>query len=316
MVVFSFSFLMACDNHKDVLLEEALEKAGGNRTELEQVLAHYAGDSLKLEAAKFLIRNLPGHYSYADTSDLQPYYNAVDSLLTAMGDNTDKWVVRDSLVSLNRRFADLQPERIQDVTFITSAFLIQNIDSAFVQWKEGSWARHLGFEQFCEYLLPYKAEELQPLDNWRMHLREFHPDHLDELGYCDLYRHSALQAAITLNNNLWYYMHPGITEEIVMQSVYRWRTRLRIPIGTCSEYTSAAVSIFRSQGIPVAMDFTPQWAFRSLGHSWNVLLAEDGKHIPFSGVTTNPGQPHKLGERMPKVFRRTYSMNPELKLLL
>ena len=78
--------LTACDNDRDILLEEALEKAGNNRTELEQVLAHYAGDSIKLEAAKFLIRNLPGHYSYADTSELIPYYDAVDSLLVVMGD--------------------------------------------------------------------------------------------------------------------------------------------------------------------------------------------------------------------------------------
>lgn len=308
--------LTACDNDRDILLEEALEKAGNNRAELEQVLAHYAGDSIKLEAAKFLIRNLPGHYSYADTSELIPYYDAVDSLLVVMGDSADKWVVRDSLVSLNRKFADLHARRVQDVKIVTASFLMQNIDSAFVQWRDGPWARHLDFEQFCEYLLPYKAEELQPIDDWRTRLRRFHPDHLDELAYCDLYRNSALQAAITLNSNLWYYMHPGITEENIMKPVYRWHTRLRIPVGTCSEYTSAAVSIFRSQGIPVAMDFTPQWAFRSLGHSWNVLLAEDGKRIPFSGVTSNPGQPHKLGERMPKVFRRTYSMNPELKLLL
>ena len=53
--------LTACDNDRDILLEEALEKAGNNRTELEQVLAHYAGDSIKLEASKYLIRNLPGH---------------------------------------------------------------------------------------------------------------------------------------------------------------------------------------------------------------------------------------------------------------
>lgn len=203
--------LAACDNDRDILLEEALEKAGNNRAELELVLAHYAGDSIKLEAAKFLIRNLPGHYSYADTSELIPYYDAVDSLLVIMGDSADKWVVRDSLVSLNRKFADIHARRVQDVKIVTASFLVQNIDSAFVQWQDGPWARHLDFGQFCEYLLPYKAEELQPIDDWRTRLRSFHPDHLDELAYCDLYRNSALQAAITLNSNLWYYMHPGIT---------------------------------------------------------------------------------------------------------
>ena len=45
----------ACDRTHAPLLEEALEMAGENRTELEKVLAHYAGDSLKLEAAKYLL---------------------------------------------------------------------------------------------------------------------------------------------------------------------------------------------------------------------------------------------------------------------
>lgn len=47
-------------------LREALEAAGENRGELERVLAHYAGeaeDSLKWQAACFLIENMPGHYT-------------------------------------------------------------------------------------------------------------------------------------------------------------------------------------------------------------------------------------------------------------
>ena len=41
-------------------IEEALSKAGGNRSELLRVLRHYeeSGDSLKLRAAAFLIGNM------------------------------------------------------------------------------------------------------------------------------------------------------------------------------------------------------------------------------------------------------------------
>jgi hypothetical protein len=45
-----------------------------------------------------------------------------------------------------------------------------------------------------------------------------------------------------------------------------------MPFGICADFTNMAISVFRSQGIPVALDFTPQWAFRSLGHTWNVVL--------------------------------------------
>lgn len=45
-------------------LTYALQQAGNNREELEQVLQHYQGDSLKQEAACFLIRNMTYHFGY------------------------------------------------------------------------------------------------------------------------------------------------------------------------------------------------------------------------------------------------------------
>ena len=59
------SSLVSCHNFKeDRQLSFALERAGENRRELEQVLEHYKNDSLKYRAACFLIKNMPGHYSY------------------------------------------------------------------------------------------------------------------------------------------------------------------------------------------------------------------------------------------------------------
>lgn len=56
--------LIGCVSKGDARLESALRQAKDNRKELEYLLAFYKDDSLKLEAAKFLIRNMPGHYSY------------------------------------------------------------------------------------------------------------------------------------------------------------------------------------------------------------------------------------------------------------
>ena len=50
--------LLACHSEKS-RLEEALEAAGGNRSELEQVLEHYRGDSLKSLAAPPIFRAVP-----------------------------------------------------------------------------------------------------------------------------------------------------------------------------------------------------------------------------------------------------------------
>ena len=44
-------------------LELVLQEAGENRAELEFVLEHYKGDSLKYKAACFLIENMPDKFS-------------------------------------------------------------------------------------------------------------------------------------------------------------------------------------------------------------------------------------------------------------
>ncbi len=46
--------------NRDWPLEDALALAGSNRPQLEAVLDYFADDSIGLEAAKFLIRNMPG----------------------------------------------------------------------------------------------------------------------------------------------------------------------------------------------------------------------------------------------------------------
>lgn len=53
----------ACSSVNDEQLQYVMKLAGNNKAELEKVLQHYQNDSLKLEAAKFLIRNM-FHYSY------------------------------------------------------------------------------------------------------------------------------------------------------------------------------------------------------------------------------------------------------------
>ena len=66
--------LLSCSD-KDNELELALHYAGTNRTELEKVLRHYEGDSLKHRAAVFLIENMPYHFGY----DLREYRTGVSS---------------------------------------------------------------------------------------------------------------------------------------------------------------------------------------------------------------------------------------------
>ena len=58
-------FLSCSDKNNE--LELALHYAGANRVELEKVLRHYEGDSLKHRAAVFLIENMPYHWRWRST---------------------------------------------------------------------------------------------------------------------------------------------------------------------------------------------------------------------------------------------------------
>lgn len=318
LYLFLVIFVLLCANvsctssaEQDKELEYALEFAKENRAELENVLVHYAGNSLKLKAAKYLISNMPGHYSYVDANASHRYAAVVDSVLNSMRYERNYDAIRDSIDKCAKAMGMDTLRKEFDCRLMSSDFLIKNIDEAFDDWQNGAWARHVGFEDFCEYILPYKAEELQPLDGWRSRLKHFCTDKLADLDCCDQLRHSPLAAARILNKNLADSLQP--TTGLAVKHVYLpLECRARIPFGQCADYVKMATSVFRSHGIPVCEEVTPQWAGRSLGHAWNVLLSSDGRKVSFAGITEQIDGLHKAEERMAKVYRRTYAINREL----
>ena len=306
----SIILLTNCQN-ENRQLNDALTLARQNRAELETVLEHYKNDSLKLKAAQYLIANMPGHFSY-DNPRIEQYYNSVDSILEL---KRSLWDTRSLIENLSKQYTNIRLNAIYDIEIIKADFLICNIDSAFAQWQQGEWAQHLSFDEFCEYLLPYKTFELQPLDEWRTYLKGTADKNLDQLAYCDLYKNSSVRATQCINSNLREIMKPFLLQSDAFP-IYRLKTKLKMPYGLCEDYVKTATAVLRSHGIPVAIDFTPQWPFRSQGHSWNVVLANNGMNIPFVGAGENPGDPHKPDEKMAKVYRHTYAINPDIQDLL
>ncbi len=302
--------LSSCSGNNDRDLLDALDLAGDNRIELEKVIEHYSEVPEKLEAAKFLIANMPGHYSYEDTALINQYYDEVDAAIDAMpGANRNQ--IADTVNSIARKLRINDIKKVQDITIITSSYLIRNIDEAFDEWHNGKWARQLTFEQFCEYLLPYKVAELQPFDSWRRDFHDFHIDSLYELDYCDMFRTSAYSAAVVMNKNLGELVKPFIWDAIE-HPIYRLSTRSRIPFGPCDDYAYMTTAFFRSVGIPTTIEVNPHWAYRSLGHRGNAILAPTGKNLLFTGLSTGPEKTHHVDEKKAKMFRLTYARNPDI----
>ena len=307
--------LFSCRKEPDYL-ENALRFAGENRPELEKVLAHYSSDlndSLKLKAAKFLIKNMPGHYSFKDTTLINNYYNQIDSILDVYKDDpyNKEMVYIEKITNTGR----LEISVVQDIHCITSEFLINNIDRSFHAWQQGEWASHINFDDFCEYILPYKEQEGQPLNNWRTDYADF-CERLKYFKYCSQLANSSYHACEAVNSELIDRMNPKIiTPDYSYLPIRKLSTLMKIPIGTCNDYSFIATSVMRAKGIPVVTDFTPQWPFRSLSHSWNVLLENTGLHIAFMGAETPLGVLHKKDHKMAKAYRKTYAINREIEQL-
>lgn len=84
ITVLFLSFLLSGCTHNDIIIQSVLIDAGSNRSELEAVLNHYRTTDpapQKLLAAKFLIKNLSAHYSYANT-EIHEYYDYASLVLS------------------------------------------------------------------------------------------------------------------------------------------------------------------------------------------------------------------------------------------
>mgnify|MGYP003213717798 FL=1 len=135
-------------------LEEALEVAGENRSELEQVLDYYRGDSLKSLAAQFLIENMPCHYAYAG-KELEKYRRYFERFPPCAWRGPE--FVRDSLLEVDGAFCPDSLYKVYDIHVIKSDYLIRNIDQAFEVWHGQPWGRHVDFADFLEFILPYRV---------------------------------------------------------------------------------------------------------------------------------------------------------------
>ena len=67
-----------------------------------------------------------------------------------------------------------------DIREVDSAYLVHNIDWAFRVWREQPWGKKVSFENFCEYVLPYRVGDECPVE-WRERLYDKYNSLLDSI---------------------------------------------------------------------------------------------------------------------------------------
>lgn len=300
---------IGCSEDKEVRF--AFKVADSNKKELKAVLKHYKEvdpNPEKLAAARYLIANMPAHISYKNDSIKKYYELALKVFDSGLSVNEQ----RDSLRNVSyRRFRKSTSRTVVDCKVITSDFLIHNIDHAYYQWKNRPWSKQLSFDEFCEWLLPYKEAEKQEFDNWRESFSSFFSDSISKFNYVDE-KESTIYHTIEvvrgeINEKVVPHIFWGSTSGLGFLNA---ETMLNMTFGSCRDYVILGVLAFRSLGLPAAIDEVPEWGRNSGGHSWYVFLDDRGREqATINSLIMPAGMQFYPYERVPKVWRDSYSIN-------
>lgn len=300
---------------QDEKVNEALSLAGENRVELEKVLDYYKNDSLKLEAARFLIGNMPGAYGVDSQAlmDCRTFYENYDLLAQEYDYQiTTEWGQKvDSLWKHFETTHKVTQAICNDVNVMTAGELIGEIELAFKAWKSNVYSQGSSFEDFCEYVLPYRRLNGLIIDNAR---QKFYSRH-----HQDYFVHAGRSWEQETDSLLYQYhhlTHSGFWgTQIPLWSAVTFE---ELRHGLCMQRCWYNSLLLSSLGMPVAIDFVPAWGNRNNSHTWNVILL-DGQSYAFEAFWDNDRWKYKRiynnrtkdelwGKfRLPKVYRYTYS---------
>ncbi len=287
--------IASCDKTSKKL-ESALQLAGDNQSELRKVIDYYSedeSDSLKLRAAIFLIENMPGHYSVSG-GIVDKHAKSIEEEYHVFDDNLKKVILT---VPFRKGKLSALASKTFDVEVIKAEYLISIIDNALEKWESCYWLEGIPFENFCEYVLPYRLD-YEPLFSYNDSLMTVWKKIDEELkGYPD-YRADLKE--------VWNY------EGIYVEKAGRSRSKDQELIKAinkgfdydCFDDAFYEVINMRASGIPSTVDLVPAWANRNGGHSWKIIL--DPKYM--NQVGNIHGQ--EVHSMAGKIYRITYSHNP------
>lgn len=290
-------FICSCHSSRaDEQLETALEMAGDNRAELESVLLYYRNDSLKQQAAKFLIRNMTGYYSYQGT--------VMDSLYIALKQFVQSASYEDVRLRYLQSFSYKQMEKVGDLQHITAAYLIENIDYSFKVWRERPWGKFISFDDFCELILPYRIKN-ESLTHWKKDLYEKFTPVLDSLYQGT----DVVEACTRLNRYLvnrgWNYSSKFNSPHLAADFLVEHR------VGDCEDMSDYAIYIMRAVGLPVAKDCYFYSPAKMYAHYWNVLLDTTGVMLSFFNREGDPQRGRQISYPKGKVYRHCFAPQQE-----
>ncbi|MEA3476027.1 MAG: transglutaminase-like domain-containing protein [Candidatus Cloacimonadota bacterium] len=283
------------EQYRDKVIK-AIKSAKKNKGELKKVLFHYRNDPKKLEAASFLIAYMPDH-CFADIILVDSLENEIKFNVLNFNNYREIHDYLDSLeAEREQEFHWKLKEKREDIKTVSANFLISHVDTAFLSYETLQWTQQLGWQNFLEYVLPYRGSS-EPISDWRTYFwNEF--SSLRDSTY------DPLKLACLINDRCKkvftfkdvFYLHPT---DLGLEQM------LEYGLGRCEDMTNFTIYAMRANGLAVTSDYTPHWPDGTNNHAWNSLILPDGKVIPFMGCEANPGK-YKLHRKIAKVYRKLF----------
>ena len=248
--------------------DDILQVAGDNWTELEHVLDHYGNndDTLKLKAAVYLLKNMPGH-AWKQSESSQKYEEYIK--------DSPKRLSADSLNILWRNCTDGYSNEMyqcEDIKCITSEYLIKHIDEMFEAWHSYPWCKNIDFDLFCRYILPYRIYDERIGQCWPHEFRK---------------KYSYLVKDISDIRVAFAKIYNAINDSLRGSSTHcpynlDPLTILKAKGVSCEKRAIVIGAALRSFGIPVAFDYTKGFAnYSKIGmHAW--ISSQEKSNTPLT----------------------------------
>jgi len=281
-------------------IDRNIKAAGENQIELIKAIKYFKKDKdpLKLQALNFLIANMDIHFSadymWVNSSNQEVKVNELSF------PNYKAFTEAINIMKERDQIAYPKETQIMDLKGVTAKMLIDNVNDAFKVWR-GSNYRNISFDNFCEYILPYRVT-IEPLQYWRPTFFSKYKWIGDSLKINPIEKILPYVAAD--HKSLWVNTYNIGEREEPLPRLGALQLLFRMS-GACEDITALQVFMLRSQGIPASFNFVPYWATSTGGHFLNSVFNEKMQPLKYDATSTPAVV--DLTREPGKVLRITYS---------
>ena len=145
--------------------------------------------------------------------------------------------------------------------------MVHNIDWAFKVWREQPWGKKVSFENFCEYVLPYRVGDECPVE-WRERLYDKYNSLLDSIRLKpeSVFPWIVADALLdSLKKRSPRFVSYSYAKHSAGPEIADWLS------GNCEDLADAFTYICRSLGIPSGCDEMLMRGDNNVPHYWNFV---------------------------------------------